>query len=65
MGRPQISPDPFNEKNVNRFQSKIEKKENGCIEWVGEKDRDGYGRIRIGGREGKKRIQSQIFLSIS
>lgn len=54
MGRPQISPDPFNEKNVNRFQSKIEKKENGCIEWVGEKDRDGYGRIRIGGREGKK-----------
>jgi hypothetical protein len=32
MGRPQISPDPFNEKNVNRFQSKIEKKENGCIE---------------------------------
>lgn len=39
---------------IKRFTDKLSISENGCIEWNGEKDKDGYGRIRIGGRDGKK-----------
>lgn len=55
MGRPKIDPnDRFNEKVVTRFNDKIKKNENGCTEWTAAKDKDGYGRFQVGGREGKK-----------
>lgn len=44
-GRP---PKPASE----RFASKVRPSENGCLEWTGYLDRDGYGQIRVGGRKG-------------
>lgn len=55
MGRPRVDPiDRFNPSVVERFNNQLEQKENGCIEWTGVKDKDGYGRFTVGGRGGKK-----------
>ncbi len=35
-----------------RFAASLERKPNGCLEWTGRTDRDGYGRIRVG--DGKR-----------
>lgn len=35
---------------TDRFWPKVSRADVGCWEWTGSKDRDGYGRIRIGDR---------------
>lgn len=37
----------FNENVLKNFNSKMKYKENGCIEWIGGKDKDGYGLFSI------------------
>jgi hypothetical protein len=40
-----------------RFESYLESQENGCINWTGNKDKDGYGRIQFN----RKAIKSHRF----
>ena len=66
MGRPKVDPnDRFNTTVVKRFQSKTERKENGCLEWTATKDKDGYGRFQVGGRDGKKEYAHRWALELS
>lgn len=37
----------FDEKIIERFHSKTKQSQNGCIEWQGSKDKDGYGYFRL------------------
>lgn len=46
----------FEEKQIYKFLNNLELKENGCIEYIGNIDSQGYGRIRIGSKENNIRI---------
>lgn len=35
---------------IRRFESKTYRSENGCLEWLGAKDKLGYGRFKLNGR---------------
>lgn len=66
MGRPKVDPnDRFNEKVIERFNSKTNRLENGCLVWTATKDKDGYGRFQVGGRGGKKEYAHRWALEYS
>lgn len=44
----------YDSKVLGKVLSKVKTKENGCLEWDGLKDKDGYGRLSVGGREDRK-----------
>ena len=46
----------FDLKVLNRFVKNLEEKENGCIEYTGYIDSDGYGKISIGPRDDRVKI---------
>ena len=54
MSKPKASKDRFSPSTIQRFLNQLKVGENGCVEWDGVKDKDGYGRFQVGGREGKK-----------
>jgi hypothetical protein len=41
----------FSNKDIERFHSKLNKLDNGCWEWQGFLDRDGYGRFWLNGKD--------------
>lgn len=43
-----------------RFWPMVSKTNNGCWEWIGAKDPNGYGRINEGGHGGKSRLAHRI-----
>lgn len=46
IGRPRVP-------TIERFNARTRPMANGCIEWIGYLDRDGYGQLSLPGRRGK------------
>lgn len=46
----------FHPKVIERFVDKLELGQNGCVEYSGRKDENGYGRIHIGGKYEKQEV---------
>lgn len=48
----------YDPKVILRFLDKLKETENGCIEWTGKLNADGYGDISIGGREDQIKMRA-------
>lgn len=48
-----------------RLAFRSEPQPNGCIHFIGFRDKNGYGRIRIGGRKGESRLAHRISYEIA
>lgn len=43
-------PTMFTDEQITRFWHNVSPALSGCWEWLGAKDKDGYGRMKVGGR---------------
>lgn len=48
----------YDPKVILRFVEKLKEGENGCLEWTGKLNADGYGDISIGGRENQTKVRA-------
>lgn len=62
MTKKSLSPEElFNQDVIKRFTDKLKIADNGCLEWTGKLNSDGYGDLSVGTRETQKKIRAHRY----